>query len=163
MKAKIILCSLAIIFSGVLMFSSLAVAVTPNPECVQDAKDARIDCVTACKDLFMLTKDTCRNVNHDCADLCRAAYDTCIENDPTLMALATCKTGCQSTLEAAKVACREEYLEGDPARDACIDLEQIIAFACRDKCREDYNSGPAVKACRADFRDCIKLCPPAIP
>ena len=39
MKAKIILCSLAIIFSGVLMFSSLAVAVTPNPECVQDAKD----------------------------------------------------------------------------------------------------------------------------
>ena len=163
MKTKIFLCSLAMIFSGVLMFSSLAVAVTPNRECVQDAKDARIDCVTACKDSFMLAKDTCRNMNHDCADLCREDYDTCIENDPTLMALATCKADCQSTLEAAKVACREKYPEGNPERDACIDLEQIIAFACRDNCREDYNAGLAVKACRADFRDCIKLCPAAIP
>jgi hypothetical protein len=163
MKTKIFLCSLAMIFCGVLMLSSSAVAVTPNRECVQDAKDARNDCVTACKDSFMLTKDTCRNVNHDCADLCREDYDTCIENDPTLMALATCKADCQSTVEAAKVACREKYLERNPARDACIDLAQIIAFACRDNCREDYNSGLAVKACRADFRDCIKLCPPAIP
>jgi len=163
MKAKILLCSLAIIFSGALILTSQASAVTPNPKCVLDAKDARNDCVSACQESFRIAKDTCRNVNHDCADLCRADYDTCIENDPTLMALATCKAGCQTNLESVKVDCRSQHAEGTPERDACIDAAQLLAFVCRDNCRENNNAGPALKACREDFRACIKLCPPAIP
>jgi hypothetical protein len=163
MKAKVFLFTLAIVFSGVLIFSSPAIAVTSNPQCVQGAKSARVDCVAACQESFRVAKDACRNVDHDCADACRAGYDTCIQNDPTLIALANCKAGCETSLEAAKTACREKYLQGTVERDACIDLEQIIAFTCRDECREDYNAAPAVKACRDQFRACIGSCPPATP
>jgi hypothetical protein len=163
MKAKFFLCSLAIFFSGVLMFSSSAIAITPNLNCVQDGKDARNDCVSTCQESFRIAKDTCRNVNHDCADLCRVAYDQCIEDDPTLVALTTCKAGCQTNLESVKADCRLRHTEGTPERDACIDAAQLLAFVCRDNCRENNNAGPALKACREDFRECIKLCPPAIP
>jgi hypothetical protein len=159
MKAKIFLCSLAIFFSGVFMFSSSAVAVTPNPDCVQDAKDERNLCVFNCQEAFRADKDACRNVNHDCADGCRVTYVDCV--DDLLTALATCKTPCLEILELAKTACRSQWGAGTVERDACIDGVQLAAFACRDRCREDFNVNPGLKACRVLFGSCIKACSPA--
>ena len=59
---------MAIIFSGVLMFSSSAVAVKWNPGCVAGAKTIKIECVKACVEEFQVDKDACRNVDHDCAE-----------------------------------------------------------------------------------------------
>jgi hypothetical protein len=154
MKTKIFLCSLAIIFSGVLMFSSSAVAVTSIPECVQDAKDERNLCVTKCQEDFRVDKDACRNVDHDCADACRDGFETCV--GPFLDDLASCKAVCLTNLTAAKAACSSIT---DPVqRDFCIDGAQLAAFGCRDTCREDVAS--SLKACRIGFRACIKACPP---
>jgi len=155
MKAKIILCSLAIIFSGVLMFSSSAVAVKWNPGCVAGAKTVKIECVKACVDEFQVDKDECRNVDHGCAETCRANYDSCI-TDP-MEALVNCKTDCQSDLVIAKGNCRIAYTGGSQTLDSCIDQVQVEAFKCRDDCREDVN--PALTACRVTFKACIKACP----
>ena len=79
MKAKIILCSLAIIFSGVLMFSSSAVArMACDPDCLARAKNDFQDCIADCKEDFQVAKDSCRKIDHECAESCREAYDTCI-------------------------------------------------------------------------------------
>ena len=156
MKAKIILCSLAIIFSGALLLTSQASAVTPNPRCVQDAKDERNLCVYKCQEEFRVDKDACRKVDHDCADACRAGFETCVE--PFLTTLADDKAACQTTLDAAKVTCRSLYGAGTPERDTCIDQAQLVAFECRDTARENVASD--LKACRLAFRDCIKACPP---
>jgi hypothetical protein len=163
MKVKIFLCFLAIILMGACFLASSAVSVTKNPECVRDATDARNDCVSACQESFRIAKDACRNVKHDCAEGCRAEYDSCIQNDPTLIELATCKADCQTTLETAKALCRDNHPAGSVERDTCIDTAQLAAFVCRDDCREKYNAGPAVKACRDGFRTCVGNCEPSIP
>ena len=59
---------MAIIFSGVLMLSSSAVAVKWNPGCVAGAKTIKIECVKACVEEFQVDKDSCRNVNHEDAE-----------------------------------------------------------------------------------------------
>jgi hypothetical protein len=155
MKAKFFLCSLAIIFSGALILTSQASAVTSNPKCVQDAKDERNLCITKCQEEFRVDKDACRNVDHDCADACRAGFETCVE--PFLTILADDKAACQTTLDTAKVTCRNLYGAGTPERDTCIDQAQLVAFACRDLARENVASG--LRACRDAFRTCIKACP----
>jgi hypothetical protein len=158
MKTKIILCSLAIIFSGALMFSSSAMAVTPNPQCVQDAKNERNLCVVKCQEEFRADKDGCRNVDHDCADGCREDYVGCV--DPYLTDLATCKAACQTTLDTTKANCRTNNpIVGSVERDVCIDGAQLAAFLCRDTCRE--NVAADLKSCSNTFRACIKACPPA--
>jgi len=155
MKAIILLCSLAIIFSGVLILTSQASAVTPNPKCVQDAKDERNLCITQCQEEFRVDKDACRNVDHDCVDACREGFEACV--DPFLTKLATEKASCLATIEAAKVNCRGMYGAGTPERDTCIDQAQLVAFACRDTARENVASD--LKACRLAFKGCIKACP----
>jgi len=163
MKAKIILCSLAIIFSGVLMFSSSAVArMACDPDCLADAKNAFKGCVDACKEDFQTAKDGCRNIDHDCAELCRKGYEDCIF-DP-LADLAACKLPCNTALADAAARCRTAYSKGSEDRDKCIDQVQVIAFQCKDACRETAN--PALKICRDTFKECMigcKLPPPPAP
>jgi hypothetical protein len=159
MKAKIFLCSLAIIFSGVLMFSSSAVAVKWNPGCVAGAKTVKIECVNACVEEFQVDKDSCRNVNHEDAELCRATYDLCV--DPYLDQLANCKVDCQSDLAIAKDNCRIALPGGGQALDSCIDQAQVEAFKCRDDCREAVH--PTLTTCRLAFKACIRACPPPAP
>jgi hypothetical protein len=154
MKVKFFLCSLAIILTGACVLTSLAVAVTPNPECVQDAKEERNLCIVKCQEEFRVDKDACRDVDHDCADACREGFETCVE--PFLTILTTCKAVCLTNLTTAKAACSSIT---DPVqRDFCIDGAQLAAFGCRDTCREDVAS--SLKACRIGFRACIKACPP---
>jgi hypothetical protein len=168
MKTKIILCSLAIIFSGALMFSSSAVArIACDAECVARAKADFQHCTADCKEAFQVAKDSCRKVDHECVENCRAEYDGdgdsqivgCVT--PFLENRATKLAVCQATLEDAKAICRLNNLEPGPARDACIDDAQVSAFLCRDTVREEFQ--PDLARCRAAFKACIKLCPPAIP
>jgi hypothetical protein len=165
MKAKFFLCSLAIIFSGVLMFSSSAGAVKWNPGCVAGAKTEFKNCTADCKEAFQVAKDSCRKVDHECAENCRAVYDGdgdiqvvgCVM--PFLEGRAADLAVCQAALEAAKAICRQNNPDPGPARDACIDNAQVSAFICRDTVREKFQ--PDLAKCRADFKACIKTCPSA--
>lgn len=134
-------------------------AAEPNPECVRDAVQELILCKATCREEFQATKDTCRNIDHDCADSCRAGLVACLDG-PTgpLTEFEACRDDCSTTLDAAKEACREQFAEGTPERDQCIDQAQLAAFSCRDACREGVAT--AVRACRLAFRTCILACPP---
>jgi len=155
MKAKIILCSLAIIFSGVLMFSSSAVArMACDHDCLADAKTTFQECTSVCKEDFQTAKDGCRNIDPKCAEGCREVYDTCVM--PPLTQLADCKaTKCNPPLTTAVTTCRGLYPKGED-RDKCIDQAQVVAFQCRDECREAAN--PLLKVCRDEFKACMIGC-----
>lgn len=138
--------------------SPAAWGFTKNPQCVLDAKAEKQLCTSTCQDNFRADKDLCWNVNHDCADVCRAERDTCVA--PIYTALQTCLDGCNATLDTAKATCRALYADGDPQRDVCIDQAQGVAFNCRDTCREQLDRD-GIKLCRQAFHECIFACPPA--
>ena len=73
-------------------------AVNANKPCVDDARKEYEFCKAACNEQFLIDKDLCRNVNHECADTCRAEHSLCVE--PFLEALDTCKDDCDGTLKA---------------------------------------------------------------
>jgi hypothetical protein len=136
-----------------------AEAATPNPQCVQDAKDVYKECRTACREEFQAAKDGCRDVNHDCAEACRLTFSDCVKG--VMVALEGCKQPCLDDLVADIAQCRTDHA-GDPAAlDDCIDAAQVAAFMCRDACRETVQVGPELKQCRMDHRTCIRACPPA--
>ena len=163
MKTKKLLFSLAIIFFGALVLTSPAVArMACDSGCLAPAKTAFQGCMEDCKEAFQDAKDSCRNIDPECADTCRESYETCIF-DP-LAALAECKlTKCNPPLATAVTNCRALYSKGEN-RDKCIDQAQVVAFQCRDECREAAN--PALKICRDTFKACMidcKLPPPVAP
>lgn len=126
--------------------------------CVGDAKGEMQLCKAACKETFRAEKDLCRNVDHDCADACRAGLEVCILEPVT--ELQDCKDKeCNDPLEAAKAQCRQQFPPETPERDKCIDAAQVVAFQCRDACREGVRD--ELKLCRKALRACIKACPPA--
>jgi hypothetical protein len=141
-----------------LLSAGAARAVTANPQCVHDARQTKRACVATCQDNFTVDKDMCRNVNHDCADACRAGRATCVA--PILDALSACLDTCQTALDAAKTDCRAQFAKGTAERDACIDAAQVVAFSCRDACREAVDHA-ALKQCRKIFHACVIACPPA--
>jgi len=143
-----------------LMSAAAAWGVQSNPQCVKDARITKKDCVATCVDQFKVAKDSCLNVNHDCADACRAGRKTCF--DQPLSALQTCTSGCNSTLDGAKADCRSKWAEGTPERDKCIDDAQVAAFQCRDTCREGLDRA-TLRLCRQTFHSCMRACPPATP
>ena len=144
------------------MFSSSAVArMACDHDCLADAKNAFKGCVATCKEDFQTTKDSCRNIDHDCAERCRegddegyVGYETCILNP--LTELAECKLPCNTELAAKVDLCRKENAKGTSERDTCIDFYQVIAFQCKDACREVAN--PALKLCRDTFKACMIAC-----
>jgi hypothetical protein len=155
MKVKFYLCFFAIIFFGVLLMSSSAFArLACDPTCLSEAKGALKECIAGCKEDFQTEKDSCRNIDHVCAEGCREAYDTCIEEP--LTDLANCKVPCNTTLATAVVNCRSMYGRGTHDRDTCIDQAQVLAFTCKDACREVAN--PLLKTCRDAFKACIIGC-----
>ena len=152
MKLKFFLCSLAIIFSGALLLNSSALArLACEPVCKSEAKSAFQDCISECREVFQQAKDSCRNIDHVCAEDCRALYDACIVEP--LSDLAECKLPCNTSLVSAATICRTEFSRGTHERDMCIDQAQIVAFACKDNCREQFQ--PALTLCRKAFKECI--------
>ena len=155
MSLRIVFSFLAIIVSGVLILSSSAFArLTCDPVCLNEAKGALQNCVSDCREVFQQAKDSCRNIDHDCAETCRAAYDACVI-DP-LSDLAECKVPCNTALTNATAICRTEYDRGTHERDVCVDQAQVVAFTCKDACREQYR--PPLTACRDAFKSCIIGC-----
>lgn len=137
----------------------VASALEADPVCIADAVAAKKDCKLRCKDDFLLAKDNCRNVDHACADGCRAQRGLCY--DGPIAALEACLAQANADLEAAKTACRNQEPPLDPvALDACIDLAQVTAFTSRDTCREGLDR-EAIKLCRKAFHECMRGCPPA--
>lgn len=154
--------SLATLIGGILAGAILlgagpAAAIAQNPECILDARDDFLACKVVCREAYRVEKDLCRNIDHDCADACRAGHQTCVE--PPLTALAACKAACNATLAGEKQNCRDLYEPETPERDQCIDAAQVIAFQCRDTCREGVRA--EIRLCRQVLRACARACPPA--
>jgi hypothetical protein len=147
-----------VVGSAAILIAATAWGVTQNPQCVLDAKNEKQLCTQTCQDNFRAAKDLCWNVNHDCADACRAGRDTCVA--PIYTALQTCIDGCKATLDTAEANCRALYAKGTSERDTCIDQAQVVAFSCRDTCRENLDRN-GLKQCRKVFRSCLQACPPA--
>ena len=142
---------------GLVLLAATAWGFTRNPQCVQDGAKEKQACIDTCKEDFQAAKDTCWNVDHDCMDTCRAGRDTSVA--PIFGALKGCIDGCKATLDDAKANCRTAYAEGTPERDTCIDQAQVVAFSCRDTCRENLDRD-GLKQCGKDFRACLRACPP---
>ena len=144
-------------FVGVSIDSSITMAVNANKPCVDDARKEYEFCKAVCNEQFLIDKDLCRNVSHECADTCRAEHSLCVE--PFLEALDACKDDCDETLKVQKQTCRSRFGEGTTERDHCIDDAQVAGFICRDTCREGVSS--QLKQCTKALRACINKCPPA--
>jgi len=67
-----------------------------------------------------------------------------------------CKALCHSALDDAKQQCIVAYPEGSTDRDSCIDQAQVVAFMCRDECRENIRG--SMKKFRMILRNCLKAC-----
>ena len=154
MQAKVVFVCAAIVLTGVWILSSPALAFRPDPQCMNDARDEYHLCVSNCQDGYRTDKDTCRSVNHECAEACRDAFELCV-GDP-LTEFGVCKANCQAALEQEKVSCRASHGRGTEELDQCIDEAQRFAFTCRDQCRED--AAPALNQCREEFRACNNAC-----
>ena len=162
MKVTSVATFFGVLGTAAVMNVSMARAIMPNPQCVQDARAEMLQCKSTCQDNFVVAKDMCRNVDHSCADACRAGRDACVAGP--LGALQSCIDGCDTTLYGAKTDCRNQFGQNgttpDPAQlDQCIDNAQITAFTCRDGCRENLDK-KALKQCRITFQACIRACPP---
>jgi hypothetical protein len=129
-------------------------------QCRLDAKAAKTAAKAVCREDFQLAKDTCKNRDHDCVELCRVTRHACAT--PVLDALEGAKDACRATRDAAVADCRSQFADGTPELDACIDLAQVVAFRCRDDARE--LAWPDLEACRQGFRTCAQACPaPPVP
>ena len=104
-------------------------------------RDERNLCVLqTCQEEFRVDKDACRNVDHDCAEACRAGFETCVE--PFLTTLADCKAACQSdSCKLPRLPAASHYpVQGRPARDTCIDQARLRL------------SSAGISAARSSFR-----------
>ena len=157
MKVLKITVTLIVMCAGVMMNVSSTFAEDIKA-CVEEARSALQECTTLCKDTFLAAKDGCRDIEHPCADGCRAIREGCVGS--VLSALEACKEdNCDDLFETAIDACKVAYPKDSPERHLCIDNAQVVAFQCRDTCRETVAGD--LKACRTAFKKCIKDCPPA--
>jgi len=143
--------------ASLLALATSAWALDSNPACVADARDEYILCKSTCREQYQIDKDMCRNVDHDCAEACRAGRQACVSGP--LATLGTCKDGCNSTLDGAKAQCHADFPDDPVGLDACIDQAQLVAYGCKDTCREGVRD--ELKLCRVTFHACIRACPPA--
>ncbi len=125
-------------------------------QCIQDAIATRQECKALCQENFQMDKDECWDVPHECAETCRSARETCV--DEALDDLDVCLIPCSNTLATAKEDCRLLYPQEPQDLDRCIDAAQLTAFICRDDCRESIHLAAELKSCRKTFRVCIKAC-----
>jgi hypothetical protein len=152
-KKKVFLLIILLFFAVMVGTVNAKVSDTAG-QCIKDAKDEYKVCKDVCLEYFQADKDICRNVDHVCAGECRAGYETCTMIPMDIM--DACKALCHSALDDAKQQCIVAYPEGSTDRDSCIDQAQVVAFMCRDECREGIQGN--MKECRAILRNCLKAC-----
>ena len=149
----------ALMLTATLLFlSTPSLANGTSTLCRDDAREERKLCKMECVETYQVAKDECRNVDHGCAEACRASRRVCL--DLPLEGLAECKDACQATKTAVIAGCRETYDSEtqSTALDECIDDAQVASFVCRDECREAIDRDE-VRTCRKAFRACIRTCP----
>ena len=144
---------------GLTLTGSAAFADSTQRQCVIDANQQRRTCQQLCRDDFQTSVDSCRGVQHDCADTARTARQGCVSD--VITQLTQCvDTSCAVFVQGI-ADCRAEHAVGTPERDACIDGQQLLLFQCRDSCRESVQVWAGLKTCRQEFKADIKACPPA--
>ena len=143
---------LVLLAAAAFLLATVPVANAGPRPCIRAAKADAKDCVADCKETFQAAKDGCLNRDHDCVEGCRADRAQCRLDTGFDAAI----DGCNSLLDAARQACRDQGKTGD-ALDRCVDLAQVEAFQCRDPVRE--LAKPLLKQCRKDFRACAMACP----
>jgi len=156
---------LGVVTMAAAVVASLWVAVPPTMgegvrPCKTEAKREYRECKGECKEAYRFAKDMCFKIDDPCVDDCQLARHQCATpiRDARDAAIAVC----DAALAGDKAACRATFGDGTPERDQCIDDAQLVAFICRDNAREAAR--PALKACRADFKDCVRAsCPPDAP
>ncbi len=126
-------------------------------ECKAEAKEILRTCKTVCKEEFRMDKDECLARDHECAEACRAGRDACLA--AILLDLEACIGPCNEAKRADKEVCRSLYERDTVERDRCIDAAQLVAFQCRDECRENVEVGPRTRLCRDVNKACLKACP----
>jgi hypothetical protein len=121
--------------------------------CKAEARDVFVECAADCVEAKQLARDTCLDRDHACVEECRADRAECLT--APLATRASDFAACKATRDGAVANCPPP---GDPARDACIDAAQVVAFQCRDDARERVHDDIAL--CRDGFRTCAQVCPP---
>jgi len=150
---------IAALVMGITMLTGAAQAKdNPTRQCIADARAENNACTQVCKDDFLTAVDTCRNVNHDCADQARDARKACVSD--VLTGLAQCVSDNCGMFKTLLEQCKADNPPG-ALRDACIDGVQVQNFQCRDQCRENVELFKSLKACRTEFRIDLKACAPA--
>lgn len=143
---------LVLLAAAAFVLATVPVANAGPRPCIRAAKADAKDCGAGCKEAFQAAKDGCLNRDHDCVEACRADRWQCRLDTGFDAAI----DGCNSLLDAARQACRDQGKTGD-ALDQCVDLAQVKAFQCRDAARELARL--PLKQCRKDFRACAQACP----
>lgn len=145
--------------------------------CFQNARGDFQSCMSQCRSDFVAARLTCRNVQPACGQACLAGRQQCLDAAQNILetgqlpdgsTLANCTGGtaqCKAAFATARQACGAPCKPTDAACTGCVDNAQIVAFECRDVCRESWRTNPTVAAmlqsCQTSFRACIKQCPPA--
>jgi hypothetical protein len=125
-------------------------------QCIADARTEKKTCNQVCKDDFITATDTCRGLNHDCAEQARDARDQCVAD--VLTQLKDCiQTQC-GVFQDLIDQCRHDFQAHTAERDHCIDGAQLQRFQCRDQCRESVKLFSSLKACRDEFKADLKAC-----
>jgi hypothetical protein len=160
------------------LFVGAGFATAGDPACVLQAKQDYLSCKSDCRDTFRDDKFRCRNVDPTCGNACLAGRETCLE--PYLQVLTDCTDHCRVVLGQGKQdcaqgcgctvpgpSCQSNCCDNDPGScyNQCVDGKQVDAFVCRDNCRESFHNDTQlqqnIKNCRAAFRACVQVCPPA--
>jgi hypothetical protein len=130
----------------------------PKRQCIADARAEKKTCAQLCNDNFLTAADTCRGLNHDCAQQARDARDQCVSD--VLTTLRQCvETEC-GVFQDLIDQCRKDFQPNTAERDHCVDGAQIQRFQCRDQCRESVKLFSSLKACRDEFKADLKACVP---
>ncbi|HTO07262.1 MAG TPA: hypothetical protein VMR86_09430 [Myxococcota bacterium] len=125
-------------------------------QCVADARATQRTCNQTCKDDFLTAVDTCRNVNHDCADTARENRDTCVKG--VFDALNQCISTECAQFDTDIDQCRTDFPAHSADRAVCINNAQLQKFICRKNCRLSTDVFKGLRDCRDTFKTDIQAC-----
>jgi len=127
----------------------------PTKQCVADARATFKTCNQTCRDDLLASVDTCRNLNHDCADMARENRDTCVKN--VFDALNQCIDNECKQFDTDIQQCRD-LPAGSSDRAVCINNAQLQKFICRKNCRLSTDVFKGLRDCRDQFKTDIQAC-----
>ena len=166
-----------LVLAGGVLLAGGRPARAGTASCLADAKANFLSCRNQCKSDFVDTRFTCRNVQPACGEACLAGRQECLDTVEGILktgqlpdggALANCGGGtdaCKAALQAAKRQCGTPCQATDAQCNECVDNAQVVAFQCRNGCRDSWRTNATViamlQSCRNGFRTCVSACPRA--